>query len=800
MNGTSGYVSVRGWGRVAIGGLLVVLLSVSTSTAKHIYGGDMNLRASTRPGYYMLTLTLYLDQSNVAASDYETEIDLYIFRKSNNQRVTKVTVSQASSQQVLYRNQACATASSLKVLAIRYSRETALSATVFNDPGGYYVLWDRCCRNGAIDNIQNAQGTGMLFYMEFPPVSQNGTAFLNSSPEFSFPNGEYICLGKSFTLNFNATDADGDQLRYSLVDPLAGYSSAFNPLPDGTSHNTYPPIAWASGYSASNAIPGNPALQINAQTGQLSVKANRIGLFVFAVLCEEYRNGVRIGAIRREFQLPVVDCSKNTPAPAVITYNSQAMDEILFCQGNSVTLSVDANAQWSYQWQRNGNNIPGATLATLTTTEPGDYTVIKSFAKVCGNDTTSKATRVKEVTPSDTKITASKPPRLCDGDSLTLSVQQQPSVTYQWGFNGSPVPSATGLSLVVKKGGTYSVKAAVSNLTCRSSDSLLVAVNPAPNVTLTSSASAICQNGSVQLTPSTGAGYQYTWYLNNQLLPNASSSSLTVQQGGSYQVKILDVNQCQAQSLPLALVAIAGQAVVFDSIRPVCIGQTQLIPLLASPSGGQFSGPGVNGNQFDPAKAGPGLQTITYTISSKSSCPSTATRQVLVEQSPQVNLSSRVSVVAGSSVTLQPTTAGGPFTNVQWTPPQDLSDPGTLVTQASPQQSTTYQLTVTSSNGCQTQRSVLVDVLTPLFAADAFTPNSDGVNDVWAIQNIEKFPQCEVVIYNRWGEVVFYSKGYSQPWDGLYLHQKVQSGLYYYLIKTGQTLLPEVRGVLSVLY
>jgi gliding motility-associated-like protein len=55
-----------------------------------------------------------------------------------------------------------------------------------------------------------------------------------------------------------------------------------------------------------------------------------------------------------------------------------------------------------------------------------------------------------------------------------------------------------------------------------------------------------------------------------------------------------------------------------------------------------------------------------------------------------------------------------------------------------------------------------------------FSPNNDGINDELEIRNTEQFPGCEVTIYNRWGEVVFYSKGYSKPWNGTYRNQKVQ--------------------------
>ena len=67
--------------------------------------------------------------------------------------------------------------------------------------------------------------------------------------------------------------------------------------------------------------------------------------------------------------------------------------------------------------------------------------------------------------------------------------------------------------------------------------------------------------------------------------------------------------------------------------------------------------------------------------------------------------------------------------------------------------------------------------------SDAFSPNGDGLNDTWEIRNIADAPDCEVLVYNRWGEAVFYSKGYATPWDGTYNAQKVQPGVYRYVIR-----------------
>ena len=65
----------------------------------------------------------------------------------------------------------------------------------------------------------------------------------------------------------------------------------------------------------------------------------------------------------------------------------------------------------------------------------------------------------------------------------------------------------------------------------------------------------------------------------------------------------------------------------------------------------------------------------------------------------------------------------------------------------------------------------------------AFTPNGNGVNDSWVIKNIDQYPDCMVIVYNRWGDLVFSSKGYETEWDGKYLGITLPTAVYYYVIE-----------------
>ena len=67
-----------------------------------------------------------------------------------------------------------------------------------------------------------------------------------------------------------------------------------------------------------------------------------------------------------------------------------------------------------------------------------------------------------------------------------------------------------------------------------------------------------------------------------------------------------------------------------------------------------------------------------------------------------------------------------------------------------------------------------------------FTPNGDGVNDTWVIENIWMFPEAYIYIYNRWGQLMYEGRGYDEPWDGSYRGHFVPSGTYLYIVNLYQ--------------
>ncbi|MBX2961929.1 MAG: gliding motility-associated C-terminal domain-containing protein [Cyclobacteriaceae bacterium] len=309
--------------RVAILSFLI-LLAILPARASHIVGGEFEL-IHIAGITYRLNLILYFDELNGLQGAKDSFADVRIFRKRDNAIMyNNIRLSWIVLSPVEYTQPSCSNGE-LETSKIIYSNTITLPANVFNDPEGYYVSWERCCRNYQIANIYSEnpsfsnRNAGQTFYLEFPPVVKNGEPFINSSPRLFPPLSDYACPQKKYYVDFGGTDDDGDSLVYSLVTPLNTLTP--DALPPGglPRPGPYPNVLWRPGYSLQNITGGSPDLQIS-QDGFLTVTPPLTGvaLYVFAVKCEEFRDGVKIGEVRRDFQMLVVDACPQAEPPQIV--------------------------------------------------------------------------------------------------------------------------------------------------------------------------------------------------------------------------------------------------------------------------------------------------------------------------------------------------------------------------------------------------------------------------------------------------------------------------------------------------
>ena len=296
---------------------LLLLLLPQVASATHIVGGELDLHHNTGNNY-TLTLNLYFDAIYGQTGAIRPVMVAGIFVKGTNKYIATVQMPKVNDTYVQYTSPACSIGS-LSTRKLVYANTVILDASVFNNPDGYYIAVENCCRNSSISNIIAPGNAAQTYYLEFPAVVRNGQPFIDSTPQIFPPLSDYACRGELFYYDFGGQDPDGDSLAYDMVTPLNGHATPANPDPGQAVPAPYSLVTWNTGLDTEHQMPGAPTLQVDAHTGRLTVRPTDLGLFVFGVRCAEYRKGVKIGETRRDFQLLVVNCTTNRPPKLQVT-------------------------------------------------------------------------------------------------------------------------------------------------------------------------------------------------------------------------------------------------------------------------------------------------------------------------------------------------------------------------------------------------------------------------------------------------------------------------------------------------
>ncbi|MBI3509363.1 MAG: PKD domain-containing protein [Bacteroidetes bacterium] len=252
-------------------------------------------------------------------------------------------------------------------------------------PGGYHLYFQYCCRPTNTINIINPLSTGMSLYTFIPDAT---VITPDNSPRWNLAPPLFECQGTPMNYNYAATDADGDSLVFSYYTP---YSDPAPTFPSGVA--TFTPITWVAGFGANNSC-GGPNLTMNSQTGFVSGTPQNVGDYQHGVLCEEFRNGIKISEIRRDYPFVVVNCP---PAP-LASFFAPAVS----CYGNTVQFTNNSMNATNYFWDFGD---PSTTSDTSTAANPswgyanpGTYTITLIADPNTGcADTTTMAITIEEV-------------------------------------------------------------------------------------------------------------------------------------------------------------------------------------------------------------------------------------------------------------------------------------------------------------------------------------------------------------------------------------------------------------------
>lgn len=303
--------------------LIILLLSFATSSyAAHLIGGEMTYKClgytngdpNTNSRRYEFTINVFRDCFG-GGSDFDSpnfiinmHVTLYQGQQFYGTYELEAPVVERIDIEENINNPCIVVPSNICVEEGRYTFE--LDLPIVDE--SYNLVYQRCCRNNTITNILDPQSSGSTYTIELTPEAQ---ASCNSSPSFTDYPPAVLCVNQPFTYDFSAEDEDGDQLVYEFCSPyLGGGNNGGSGPADGVAPNPdLPPpftnvIFLAPTYTANNPLGMDANFTLNTTTGLMTGSPQFTGQFVVGVCVSEFRNGVLLSTVRRDFQFNVTTC------------------------------------------------------------------------------------------------------------------------------------------------------------------------------------------------------------------------------------------------------------------------------------------------------------------------------------------------------------------------------------------------------------------------------------------------------------------------------------------------------------
>jgi gliding motility-associated-like protein len=471
-----------------------------------------------------------------------------------------------------------------------------------------------------------------------------------------------------------------------------------------------------------------------------------------------------------------------------------------------------------------GSGVSNSGLLTPKNILPGADTITYTYTTINGCIDSIKS--VIAILASPKAIWSYKDPT-CEKTAIIISDSSKGAVaitSWQWNFgNGQTAikTNAQSFTQTFSSTGNYNTALLVTDANGCKSDSNIktIVVHPLPLVNFTVPVSVCLPAGTAAFTDqssiadNTQSLFSYAWNFDDAAsTANTSVMKDPVHNYSTTGIKniVLTVTSKDgcAASTTKQLVNIYPQPKAKMNIASVdfCVNQSIAFSDNSSSANGNIAsynwtlGNGTlnTQQQFSYAYNSTGNFTVQHFITDDKGCISDTVKQLVqVNGYPTANAGIDLFVLEGGSVQLKPTVSGN-ITSHLWVPGTYLNSDTALMAISTPAADIEYTLEVTGKGTCVTTDKVLVTVLKTPRIPNVFTPNGDGINDLWVIEHLNTYPDCTVEIYDSYGLVVFRSKGYNKPWDGTRNGSPLMLGTYYYIVdpKNGRA---KMTGYITIL-
>jgi gliding motility-associated-like protein len=458
--------------------------------------------------------------------------------------------------------------------------------------------------------------------------------------------------------------------------------------------------------------------------------------------------------------------------------------------GSATCNVTGTTSPYTYSWTPTGQ-----TTSVATGLSAGTYTITVTDNSSCQNSDVVTITQ-----PPPLVLTSTQDYMICIGQSQVLTATAlggTPAYTYTW----NATTTATSYTVSPTTTTVYTVQATDANGCLSNKVTDTVKVRPPLGVTVTPLTASFCAGGSTTFTAKATGGdsvYTYTWMPGNLSGPSVTVTATTTT---TYTVTVKDNCGTPSDSATAIITIDPAPLVGFEvdstsGCYPLCVSFKDT----STVSGGTIAkwawnfGDSAKDTVQNPKHcySNPGQYTVSLTATSNNGCVSSLTVANMITVYPHP--------IASFILGPQPTTIMAPtiyFTDestdpnpiVKWSWDfKDIPDSGNS-TQQNPHHSYNDTgtfcpwLTVTDIHGCtdSTSNCLFIEPQFTLYIPDAFTPNNDGLNDVFEPKG-EALKSFNMYIFDRWGLMLYHTDDLFKGWDGTYGGKVCQTDTYVYLI------------------
>lgn len=587
-------------------------------------------------------------------------------------------------------------------------------------------------------------------------TSTTATSITVLDPTVAINSSSTVCEGGSVNLTSSAT---GTSVAYQWNGP-AGYSSAVqNPV-------------------MNNLLP--------TASGIYTVQAS-------------VTTGTLVCTTTNTTDVTVIPVNQVTVSPSVVS----------ICEGLSFNLYAGATNASSYLWNGPAGYMSVAQnpgFSNVVTTMTGIYTVTALFTQ---NNVVCTTTNVVDVTVKPKVAFNLAPlPNICDNTTLFIPGPFGAN-SYTWTGPGGYVSNTQNLSIPnvnTSQSGLYTLVTDVSG--CITSDSISVTVLSPVLFSVVPGNRTICQGDTVHVNTEVVGGsgvYNIVWSPGTGLMPPFGTHAVASPTNSTFYTITANDVACPAQFINTTFIVFVNplpqpnvSASKTEGCVPLCIDLiSNSSPQAVTVDWNFGGGLKTSGDPINFCFRNAGTYSVTTTITDINGCKSTRTSPFVITAFPRPGpdfswTPEEVSYI-DNYVNFYSTSASGSIVAQYW-------DFGDMVNNPNTNSSTVknpfheysdigkYPVTIVQTNawGCTDTLIKVLEVIEDftMYIPNAFTPNGDGVNDIFQPKGMGWKPdQYEFLIYDRWGNLIFKTKDYTAGWDGMLKGSLCPSDVYVYKIK-----------------